>query len=132
MNTLLIQASGYRENGRLDRRKSRWLLGMTLPYVAALTPSDIRVEIKDDMLMALCFGATNEGAERAEIGAREILKRQELGANFRRVAGTAELLDALGMPPNALLVLPASMPGLDSGTAERLVADWQGPVLVVR
>lgn len=82
--------------------------------------------------MALCFGATNEGAERAEIGAREILKRQELGANFRRVAGTAELLDALGMPPNALLVLPASMPGLDSGTAERLVADWQGPVLVVR
>jgi hypothetical protein len=29
MKILLIQASGYRENGRLDRRKSRWLLGMT-------------------------------------------------------------------------------------------------------
>src|SRR5659263_2078 len=55
MKILLIQASGYRENGRLDRRKSRWLLGMTLPYVAALTPGDIRVEIKDDMLEEITF-----------------------------------------------------------------------------
>ena len=55
MKTLLIQASGYRENGRLDRRKSRWLLGMTLPYVAALTPRDIQVEIKDDMLEEITF-----------------------------------------------------------------------------
>ena len=55
MKILLIQASGYRENGRLDRRKSRWLLGMTLPYVAALTPSDIQVEIKDDMLEEITF-----------------------------------------------------------------------------
>ena len=38
MKILLIQASGYRENGRLDRRQARWLLVMTLPYVAALTP----------------------------------------------------------------------------------------------
>jgi hypothetical protein len=38
MKVLLLQASGYRENGRLDRRKSRWLLGMTLPYVARPDP----------------------------------------------------------------------------------------------
>jgi hypothetical protein len=50
MKVLLVQASGYRDDGRLDRRRRRWLLGMTLPYVAALTPRDIRVEIKDDML----------------------------------------------------------------------------------
>ena len=55
MKILLIQASGYRENGRLDRRQSRWLLGMTLPYVAALTPGDIQVEIKDDMLEEITF-----------------------------------------------------------------------------
>jgi radical SAM superfamily enzyme YgiQ (UPF0313 family) len=55
MKVLLVQASGYRENGRLDRRRSRWLLGMTLPYVAALTPGDIRVEIKDDMLEEITF-----------------------------------------------------------------------------
>jgi radical SAM superfamily enzyme YgiQ (UPF0313 family) len=55
MKVLLIQPTGFRENGRLDRRKGRWLLGMTLPYVAALTPQDIRVEIKDDMLEDITF-----------------------------------------------------------------------------
>ena len=55
MKILLIQSSAYRENGRLDRRKNRWLLGMTLPYVAALTPKDIQVEIKDDMLEEITF-----------------------------------------------------------------------------
>jgi radical SAM superfamily enzyme YgiQ (UPF0313 family) len=55
MKILLIQASRYDAHGRLDRRKSRWLLGMTLPYVAALTPSDIQVEIKDDMLEEITF-----------------------------------------------------------------------------
>lgn len=79
----------------------------------------------------MCFGATKEQAERAETGAREILKRQGIGANFRRVSGTGELLAALGMPTDALLVLPESLPWLDSGEVERLVADWQGPVLVV-
>jgi radical SAM superfamily enzyme YgiQ (UPF0313 family) len=55
MKVLLIQPTGFRENGRLDHRKGRWLLGMTLPYVAALTPQDIRVEIKDDMLEDITF-----------------------------------------------------------------------------
>ncbi|MGA8571981.1 MAG: B12-binding domain-containing radical SAM protein [Desulfobaccales bacterium] len=55
MKVLLVQASHYGEKGRLDRRKSRWLLGMTLPYVAALTPRDIQVEIKDDMLEEITF-----------------------------------------------------------------------------
>jgi radical SAM superfamily enzyme YgiQ (UPF0313 family) len=55
MKVLLIQPTGFRENGRLDRRKGRWLLGLTLPYVAALTPPDIRVEIKDDMLEDINF-----------------------------------------------------------------------------
>ena len=80
----------------------------------------------------LCFGATKDAAERAEIDAREILKRQGIEANFRRVVGTGEVLGALGMPPYALLVLPASLPWLQSDEGERLVADWQGPVLVVR
>jgi radical SAM superfamily enzyme YgiQ (UPF0313 family) len=55
MKVLLIQSSRYWPNGRLDRRKSRWLLGMTLPYLAALTPKDIQVEIKDDMLDEITF-----------------------------------------------------------------------------
>ena len=55
MKVLLIQPSRFREDGRLDKRRRRWLLGMTLPYVAALTPPDIRVEIKDDMLEDITF-----------------------------------------------------------------------------
>jgi len=55
MKVLLIQATRFRDNGRLDKRKQRWLLGMTLPYVAALTPPDIQVEIKDDMLEEIDF-----------------------------------------------------------------------------
>jgi radical SAM superfamily enzyme YgiQ (UPF0313 family) len=55
MKVLLIQPTGFRENGRLDRRRGRWLLGMTLPYVAALTPPDIQVGLKDDMLEDITF-----------------------------------------------------------------------------
>ena len=55
MKVLLIQSSRYLANGRLDRRKSRWVLGMTLPYVAALVPKDIQVEVKDDMLDEITF-----------------------------------------------------------------------------
>ena len=55
MKVLLIQPSQFRENGRLDKRKRRWLLGMTLPYLAALVPPDIRVEIKDDLLEEITF-----------------------------------------------------------------------------
>ena len=55
MKVLLIQPSWLRPDGRLDKRHKRWLLGMTLPYVAALTPNDIRVEIKDDLLEDITF-----------------------------------------------------------------------------
>lgn len=50
MKVLLVQPSRFRANGQLDKRRQRWLLGMTLPYLAALTPPDIPVQIKDDLL----------------------------------------------------------------------------------
>ncbi len=55
MKVLLIQPSRLRPDGRVDKRRRRWLLGMTLPYVAALTPRDVRVEIKDDLLEDITF-----------------------------------------------------------------------------
>jgi radical SAM superfamily enzyme YgiQ (UPF0313 family) len=79
---LMIQPSRYR-NGRLDRRKRRWLLGMTLPYVAALTPRDIQVEIKDDLLEEITFH------ESCDLVALTCMSHQaprayELAAGFRR------------------------------------------------
>ncbi|MBW1916556.1 MAG: B12-binding domain-containing radical SAM protein [Deltaproteobacteria bacterium] len=55
MKVLLIQPSRFRNHGRLDRRKKRWLLGMTLPYLAGLIPPDIKVQIKDDLLEEITF-----------------------------------------------------------------------------
>jgi radical SAM superfamily enzyme YgiQ (UPF0313 family) len=55
MKVLLVQPSRFREDGRLEKRPRRWLLGMTLPYVAALTPQEFQVRIKDDLLEEITF-----------------------------------------------------------------------------
>ena len=37
--------------------ETRWLLGMTLPYLAALSPPGVDVAIKDDLYEEIDFGA---------------------------------------------------------------------------
>ena len=106
MKILLIQASGYRENGRLDRRKGRWLLGMTLPYVAALTPGDIQVEIKDDMLEEITF------REDCDLVGLTFMSHQaprafQLAAGFRR-RGTPVVMGGFHA---TLAPAPAGFPG---------------------
>ncbi|MEJ2673299.1 MAG: radical SAM protein [Deltaproteobacteria bacterium] len=83
MKVLLIQPTGFRENGRLDRRKGRWLLGMTLPYVAALTPPDIRVGLKDDMLEDITF---QEDCDLVGLTcmSHQVPRAYQLAAGFRR------------------------------------------------
>ena len=82
MRVLLIQPSRYR-NGRLDKRRRRWLLGMTLPYLAALVPPDIDVQIKDDLLEDITF------REKVDLVALTCMSHQanrayEIAAGFRR------------------------------------------------
>jgi radical SAM superfamily enzyme YgiQ (UPF0313 family) len=82
MRVLLIQPSRYRD-GRLDKRKRRWLLGMTLPYLAALVPDDIEVQIKDDLLEEITF------REKTDLVALTCMSHQanrayEIAAGFRR------------------------------------------------
>jgi radical SAM superfamily enzyme YgiQ (UPF0313 family) len=82
MKVLLIQPSQILKNGRLDKRKRRWLLGMTLPYVAALVPPDIKVEIKDDLLEEITF------REECDLVALSFMSHQahrayQLAAGFR-------------------------------------------------
>jgi radical SAM superfamily enzyme YgiQ (UPF0313 family) len=55
MKVLLIQPSRLRPDGQVEKRRRRWLLGMTLPYLAALTPPGVHVEIKDDLLEGITF-----------------------------------------------------------------------------
>jgi radical SAM superfamily enzyme YgiQ (UPF0313 family) len=82
MKILLIQPSRFR-NGRLDKRKQRWLLGMTLPYVAALTPKDVGVEIKDDLLDDITF---QEECDLVGISfmSHQAPRAYQLAAGFRR------------------------------------------------
>jgi radical SAM superfamily enzyme YgiQ (UPF0313 family) len=82
MRVLLIQPSRFRGT-RLDRRSRRWLLGMTLPYVAALVPDGIDVRIKDDLLEEITF------KEEADLVALTCMSHQaprayQLAAGFRR------------------------------------------------
>ncbi|MCA1686321.1 MAG: B12-binding domain-containing radical SAM protein [Planctomycetia bacterium] len=49
MKVLLVQPSRIEPGGTIYKNKTRWLLGMTLPYLAALTPPGIDVAIKDDL-----------------------------------------------------------------------------------
>jgi radical SAM superfamily enzyme YgiQ (UPF0313 family) len=46
---LLVQPSRHQRDGSVYKAKSRWLLGMTLPYVAALSPPGVDVTIRDDL-----------------------------------------------------------------------------------
>jgi radical SAM superfamily enzyme YgiQ (UPF0313 family) len=82
MRLLLIQPSRFRD-GHLDKRWRRWLLGMTLPYLAALAPPDIKVQIKDDLLEEITF------REEADLVALSFMSHQatrayQLAAGFRR------------------------------------------------
>jgi radical SAM superfamily enzyme YgiQ (UPF0313 family) len=83
MKVLLIQPSRLDKDGRIEKRTGRWLVGMTLPYVAALTPPDVQVEIKDDLLEDITF------EERCDLVGISFMSHQasrayQLAEGFRR------------------------------------------------
>jgi radical SAM superfamily enzyme YgiQ (UPF0313 family) len=55
MKVLLVQPSRIQPDGTVYKHRTRWLLGMTLPYVAALTPPGIDVAIRDDLYEEIDF-----------------------------------------------------------------------------
>ena len=83
MRILLVQPTTKYPNRKLLRSRTRWLLGITLPYLAGLTPRGIQVDLADDRLMDLPYHrqydlvgitSTCATAERA----------YEIAAEFRR------------------------------------------------
>ncbi len=85
MRILLIQPTTKYPDKRPLRSKTRWLVGMTLPYLAGLTPKGIQVELADDRLGPISYQrsydlvgitATCATAERAYEIAREFRRRQ--------------------------------------------------------
>jgi radical SAM superfamily enzyme YgiQ (UPF0313 family) len=55
MRILLIQPTTYYPDKRPLRSKTRWLVGITLPYLAALTPKGIQVDLVDDRLSPIPY-----------------------------------------------------------------------------
>ena len=55
MRILLVQPTTYYPGKKALRSKKRWLLGMTLPYLAGLTPRSIAVEMVDDRLAPIPY-----------------------------------------------------------------------------
>ncbi len=55
MKILLVQPSRLLDDGTVYHSKRRWLLGMTLPYLAALTPPGHEVRIQDDCCEEIDF-----------------------------------------------------------------------------
>jgi radical SAM superfamily enzyme YgiQ (UPF0313 family) len=58
MRILLIQPTTKYPDRRLLRSKTRWLLGITLPYLAGLTPKGNQVDVVDDRLSPIPFHRT--------------------------------------------------------------------------
>ncbi|MDR3637134.1 MAG: radical SAM protein [Isosphaeraceae bacterium] len=57
MKVLLVQPSRLQPDGSVYKNRTRWLLGMTLPYLAALCPPGVAVTIKDDLYEDVDFDA---------------------------------------------------------------------------
>jgi len=55
MRLLLVQPTTKYPDRRPLRSRSRWLVGITLPYLAGLTPRDVVVDLVDDRLSPLPY-----------------------------------------------------------------------------
>ena len=55
MRILLVQPTTKYPNLKPLRSKTRWLVGITLPYLAGLTPKGIQVDLVDDRLSPIPY-----------------------------------------------------------------------------
>jgi len=55
MSLLLVQPTTKYPDRRPLRSRTRWLVGITLPYLAGLTPKDVVVDLVDDRLSPLPY-----------------------------------------------------------------------------
>lgn len=85
MRILLVQPTTKYPDKKPLRSRTRWLVGMTLPYLAGLTPKGIQVELADDRLGPIPYErrydlvgitATCATSERAYEIAGEFRRRQ--------------------------------------------------------
>src|SRR3989304_4608333 len=57
MKILLVQPSHLDENGEVYKTKKALMPSLTMPYIAAMTPSDVEVKIIDDHVDEIDFNS---------------------------------------------------------------------------
>src|ERR1700739_2239603 len=57
MKVLLVQPSRLQPDGSVYKNRTRWLLGMTVPYVPAPCTHDVAVNMKDALYEDIDFDA---------------------------------------------------------------------------
>jgi hypothetical protein len=82
MKLLLISATRLNSNGSLSKGRRRWLAGLTLPYLAALTPPDVEVEIVDEYFDDVSFDAPCDLVG-ITFMSHQAPRAYQLGDNFR-------------------------------------------------
>ena len=55
MRILLVQPTTKYPDRKVLRSRKRWLLGITLPYLAGLTPREVMVDLADDRLVEIPY-----------------------------------------------------------------------------
>jgi radical SAM superfamily enzyme YgiQ (UPF0313 family) len=55
MKLLLVQPTTTFKDGRPHKTKTRWIMGLTLPYLAGLTPKWVDVELLDDRMSEINY-----------------------------------------------------------------------------
>lgn len=56
MKLLIIQPTTLFRDGKPYKTRTRWIMGLTLPYLAGLTPSGVKVELLDDRYGEIDYG----------------------------------------------------------------------------
>lgn len=60
MKVQIIQSSQTNGMGKVLKAKKLWITGTTLPYLAALTPNDIHVDIKNELVEDVDFNCDHD------------------------------------------------------------------------
>jgi radical SAM superfamily enzyme YgiQ (UPF0313 family) len=80
---LLIEGAYRTDSGALLKVKPLWLLGLTLPYIAALTPDDIDVDIKNELIEEIDFDTNCDLVGISAMGG-STFRGREIAVEFRK------------------------------------------------
>lgn len=124
MKVLLVQPSRLQPDGSVYKNKTRWLLGMTLPYLAGLCPPGVDVAIKDDLYEDIPFD-TSYDLVGLTCMSHQASRAYQIADEFRRRGVPVVLggFHATLAPDEALQHADAVVVGEAEGVWEKVLTD---------